>query len=101
MACALLFTRPPLPPFPDFKVPRFLRSIALFTDFAAAFPYLAIVPPVGSELLPRSRLLVVVRQVTDKIDHAPVVALLAGRFRYDFTGSRDDSIRRLSQACGI
>jgi hypothetical protein len=38
IACFLLFTRPPFPPLPDFSVPRFLRRIALFTVFAAAFP---------------------------------------------------------------
>ena len=42
IACFRLFTVPPLPPFPDFKVPRFLRRIALLTDLPAAFPYLAI-----------------------------------------------------------
>jgi hypothetical protein len=41
MACFLLFTLPPFPPFPDRKVPLFLRCIALFTDLPAAFPYLA------------------------------------------------------------
>jgi hypothetical protein len=45
IACARLFTRPPLPPLPDLRVPRFLRSMALFTDLAAAFPYLAITSP--------------------------------------------------------
>jgi hypothetical protein len=40
MACLRLFTFPPLPPFPDFSVPVFLRCIALFTLLAAAFPYL-------------------------------------------------------------
>jgi hypothetical protein len=43
IACFLLLTVPPLPPLPDFNVPRFLRRIALRTVFAAAFPYLAIV----------------------------------------------------------
>jgi hypothetical protein len=38
IACFLLVTRPPFPPLPDFSVPRFLRRIALFTVFAAAFP---------------------------------------------------------------
>jgi hypothetical protein len=41
MACFLLVTTPPLPPFPDRKVPRFLLRIALFTDLPAARPYLA------------------------------------------------------------
>jgi hypothetical protein len=45
MACFLLFTRPPLPPLPERSVPLFLRVIALLTDFPAAFPYLAITPP--------------------------------------------------------
>jgi len=39
MACWRLFTVPPFPPRPDFSVPRFLRRIALATDFPAAFPY--------------------------------------------------------------
>jgi hypothetical protein len=42
IACFRLLTVPPLPPFPDFKVPRFLRRITLLTDLPAAFPYLAI-----------------------------------------------------------
>jgi hypothetical protein len=42
MACFRFFTLPPLPPFPDRKVPFFLRCIALFTDLPAARPYLAI-----------------------------------------------------------
>src|SRR5882724_1462478 len=46
IAWDLLFTRPPLPPFPDFSVPCFRRVIALLTDLPAAFPYLGIVPPV-------------------------------------------------------
>jgi hypothetical protein len=40
MACIRLLTVPPLPPRPDFKVPRFLRRIALATVLPAAFPYL-------------------------------------------------------------
>jgi hypothetical protein len=39
MACFLLFTVPPLPPFPDFSVPFFFRRIALSTPLLAAFPY--------------------------------------------------------------
>jgi hypothetical protein len=42
MACLRLFTRPPFPPFPERKVPFFLRRIALLTDFLDARPYLAI-----------------------------------------------------------
>jgi hypothetical protein len=45
IACFRLLTVPPLLPFPDFKVPRFLRRSALPTDLAAAFPYLAILSP--------------------------------------------------------
>jgi hypothetical protein len=41
IACLRLFTVPPFPPFPDFKVPRFSRCTALFTLLPAAFPYLA------------------------------------------------------------
>jgi hypothetical protein len=41
MACFLLFTTPPLPPFPERSVPRFSRRIALSTDLLAAFPYRA------------------------------------------------------------
>src|SRR5882724_12155956 len=51
IAWDLLFTRPPLPPFPDFSVPCFRRVIALLTDLLAAFPYLGIVPPVFLQLL--------------------------------------------------
>ena len=40
MACLRLFTRPPLPPLPDFSVPLFLRRIALATRLPAALPYL-------------------------------------------------------------
>jgi hypothetical protein len=43
IACFLLLTVPPLPPLPDFKVPRFLRRIALRTVLLAAFPYLGII----------------------------------------------------------
>lgn len=43
IACFLLFTTPPLPPFPDRKVPCFLRCIALLTVLLAARPYLAII----------------------------------------------------------
>jgi hypothetical protein len=39
----LLLTVPPLPPLPDFNVPRFLRRIALPTVLLAAFPYLGMV----------------------------------------------------------
>ena len=42
IACFRLFTLPPLPPFPDRKVPFFFLCIALFTDLPAARPYLAI-----------------------------------------------------------
>lgn len=42
IACCRLFTFPPFPALPERNVPRFLRSIALRTDLAAAFPYLAI-----------------------------------------------------------
>jgi len=41
MACFLLFTAPPLPPFPERSLPLFSRSIALFTLLLAAFPYFA------------------------------------------------------------
>lgn len=40
MARLRLFTRPPLPPFPERRVPLFLRRIALATVLPAAFPYL-------------------------------------------------------------
>ena len=43
IACFRLFTRPPLPAFPERNVPCFFRRMALFTDFPAAFPYLGIV----------------------------------------------------------
>jgi len=43
IACFRLFTRPPLPAFPERSVPCFFRRIALFTDFPAAFPYLGMV----------------------------------------------------------
>jgi hypothetical protein len=39
IACLRDLTVPPLPPLPDFKVPRFSRCIALCTLFAAALPY--------------------------------------------------------------
>lgn len=42
IACLRLLTVPPLPPLPDLRVPRFSRCTALFTLFAAAFPYFAI-----------------------------------------------------------
>jgi len=42
IACFLLFTAPPFPPRPERRVPCLRRRIALRTDFAAAFPYLAI-----------------------------------------------------------
>ena len=43
IACFLLFTVPPLPPLPDFSVPRFRRRIALRTVLLAALPYLGMV----------------------------------------------------------
>jgi hypothetical protein len=43
MACFRLLTLPPFPLFPDLSVPVFFRCIALFTDFPAVRPYLAIV----------------------------------------------------------
>jgi hypothetical protein len=48
IACFLFFTRPPLPAFPERKVPCFFLRIALSTDLAAAFPYFAILPPFTS-----------------------------------------------------
>jgi hypothetical protein len=42
IACLRLLTRPPFPPLPDFKVPCFLRRMALLTLFPAAFPYCGI-----------------------------------------------------------
>jgi hypothetical protein len=39
IACLRLFTVPPFPPLPDFRVPRFRRLMALFTDLPAAVPY--------------------------------------------------------------
>jgi len=39
IACLRLFTVPPLPPRPLFRVPFFLRRIALSTRFDADFPY--------------------------------------------------------------
>jgi hypothetical protein len=39
IACFRLFTVPPLPPFPDFRVPCCRLRIALSTDLPAAFPY--------------------------------------------------------------
>jgi len=49
MACFLLFTTPPLPPFPDRSVPCFLRRIALLTVLPAALPYLAIIASLLSD----------------------------------------------------
>jgi hypothetical protein len=40
MACFRLFTRPPLPPGPLLRVPRFRRRIALSTLRLAPAPYL-------------------------------------------------------------
>jgi hypothetical protein len=42
IACLRLFTLPPLPPFPDLRVPRFFLRIALSTVLPAFFEYLAI-----------------------------------------------------------
>src|SRR4051812_38537813 len=39
IACFRLFTVPPLPPGPDFNVPRFFLRMALFTVLPAALPY--------------------------------------------------------------
>jgi hypothetical protein len=39
IACLRLFTVPPFPPLPDLSVPVFFLCMALFTDFAADFPY--------------------------------------------------------------
>jgi hypothetical protein len=43
IACFLLFTTPPFPPFPDRNVPSFLRRITLLTDLLAARPYPAMI----------------------------------------------------------
>jgi hypothetical protein len=48
IACFRPFTRPPLPPGPDFNVPLFRRRIALFTDLLAPRPYLAISPSLNN-----------------------------------------------------
>jgi hypothetical protein len=40
IACLRLFTLPPLPPFPDLRVPFFRRRIADSTRLLAALPYL-------------------------------------------------------------
>lgn len=40
MACLRLFTRPPLPPLPERRVPRFLLRMALATVLLAPLPYL-------------------------------------------------------------
>jgi hypothetical protein len=53
IACFLLLTTPPLPPFPDRKVPCFLRRIALLTVLLAARPYLAIGPSNLTEIVLR------------------------------------------------
>src|SRR5271156_3174491 len=42
MACLREWTVPPLPPLPDFSVPRFSRCMARSTLFAAAGPYLRV-----------------------------------------------------------
>lgn len=42
MACFRLLTVPPLPFFPERSVPRFMRRMALATDFPALFPYLRV-----------------------------------------------------------
>jgi hypothetical protein len=47
IACFLLLTRPPLPPFPDRNVPCFLRRSALATRLLAALPYLAMNASLG------------------------------------------------------
>jgi hypothetical protein len=39
IACARLFTVPPCPDFPLFRVPCFFRCMALSTDLEAASPY--------------------------------------------------------------
>ena len=49
IACFLLFTTPPFPPFPDRNVPCFLRRIALLTVLLAVRPYLAIIASHRSE----------------------------------------------------
>jgi len=41
-ACFLLFTGPPFPPFPERRVPRFRRRMALATFLLALLPYRAI-----------------------------------------------------------
>ena len=40
MACLRLFTRPPLPPLPERRVPRFLLRMALATVLPAPLLYL-------------------------------------------------------------
>src|SRR5579863_4457600 len=40
IACLRLFTAPPLPPFPERRVPFFSRRTALSTALLAALPYL-------------------------------------------------------------
>src|SRR4029078_8640525 len=43
IACLPLFTVPPLPPFPLFSLPLFIRCIALFTVLLLLLPYRAMI----------------------------------------------------------
>ncbi|HEY1471630.1 MAG TPA: hypothetical protein VGF61_21510 [Candidatus Acidoferrum sp.] len=51
IACFRLRTLPPLPAFPERKVPCFFRRIALLTDFPADFPYLGIVVSLAEQII--------------------------------------------------
>jgi hypothetical protein len=53
IACLRLFTAPPVPPFPERRVPFFSRRTALSTDLPAALPYLRLLDFLGEPALSR------------------------------------------------
>jgi hypothetical protein len=76
IACFLLFTMPPFPPFPDRKVPFFLRRIALLTVLLAARPYLGII-------------------ASDLIESTPHLSVAVGNLPHD----RELSVKHPTKAC--
>src|SRR5260370_5228038 len=64
IACLRLFTAPPLPPFPERRVPFFLRRAALSTDLPAALPYLRLLDFLRQPAFFRSALSTLLKNVS-------------------------------------
>ena len=76
IACFLLFTLPPLPPFPERSVPLFSRCIALSTALPAAFPYLAMLAPPHPHFVPQNSALPAPTLGRSRAEFKPIAARL-------------------------